>query len=159
MLSRHWRNAGLDVLICPAWAFPAPPVEEVRNLAPAVWTTQAWNYFDVPAGVLPIGRVTVEDLHQTWDVEVDPPSIEPDFRDACLRSRENSEGMPIALQVVGQAWREENVLRAMLEIERVMTPVAQEMPRDHHLLEPIVRRSPKMGERPVETSDIEILAR
>ena len=159
MLSRHWRNAGLDVLICPAWAFPAPPVEEVRNLAPAVWTTQAWNYFDVPAGVLPIGRVTVEDLHQSWNFEVDPPSIEPDFRDACLRSRENSEGMPIALQVVGQPWREENVLRAMLEIERVVTPVAREMPRDHHLLEPIIRRSPKMGERPVETSDIDILAR
>ena len=47
----------------------------------------------------------------------------------------------------------------MLEIERVVTPVAREMPRDHHLLEPIVRRSPKMGERPVETSDIDILAR
>ncbi|MDA0339415.1 MAG: amidase family protein, partial [Proteobacteria bacterium] len=123
LLSRHWRNAKLDVLICPAWAFPAPPVEEVRHLSQAVWTTQAWNYFDVPAGVLPIGRVTASDLETDWDIALNPPSVDASFRDACLRSREGSQGMPIALQVVGQPWREETVLRAMLEVERVVKNV------------------------------------
>ncbi|MAV27245.1 MAG: hypothetical protein CMQ05_14210 [Gammaproteobacteria bacterium] len=161
MLSRHWRASGLDVLICAAWAFPAPPVEEVRNLAPAVWTTQAWNYFDVPAGVVPAGRVTDDDLGQTWDIEMDPPSVEPELRDACLRSREDSRGMPIALQIVGQPWREEMVLRAMLEVERVVTPIAEELVANHHLLEPVARRSPAMGEKPlaVKPNDIEPLAR
>ena len=151
MLSRHWRASKLDMLICPAWAFPAPPVEEVRNLAPAVWTTQAWNYFDVAAGVVPVGRVTPADLKESWDIDVDHMSLEPAFRDACLRSREDSQDMPIALQVVGQPWREETVLRAMLEVERVVTPVAEEMVANHHLLEPVTRRSPRMVERPVET--------
>jgi fatty acid amide hydrolase len=153
LLSRHWRQAGLDVLICPAWAFPAPPVEEVRNLAPAVWTTQAWNYFDVPAGVLPVGRVTAEDMEIPWDIALDPPSVEASFKDACLRSREGSAGLPIALQVVGQPWREETVLRAMLEIERVVEHVADELSAQHHLLTPVPRRSPSMGDRPVAVGD------
>ncbi len=153
LLSRHWRKAALDVLICPAWAFPAPPVEEVRNLSQAVWTTQAWNYFDVPAGVLPIGSVTAHDLEAAWDIPLNPPSVDASFREACLRSREGSEGMPIALQVVGQPWREETVLRAMLEVERVVEQVADELRAQHHLLEPIPRRSPSMGDRPAAISN------
>lgn len=149
LLSRHWRQAGLDVLICPAWAFPAPPVEEVRNLASALWTTQVWNYFDVPAGVLPIGRVIDEDLEIPWDIPLNPPSVEASLAEACLRSREGSAGLPIALQVVGQPWREETVLRAMLEIERVVEHAADELEAAHHLLQPIPRRSPSMGDRPV----------
>jgi fatty acid amide hydrolase len=149
LISRHWRQAGLDVLICPAWAFPAPPVEEVRNLASAVWTTQAWNYFDVPAGVLPVGRVTAEDVETSWEIPLNPPSVEASFKEACLRSRVGSVGLPIALQVVGQPWREETVLRAMMEIERVVGQVADEFAAQHHLLKPIPRRSPSMGDRPV----------
>ena len=49
-----------------AWGFPAPPVEEVRNLAQAVWTTQVYNLLDVPVGVVPVGRVTREDLTKPW---------------------------------------------------------------------------------------------
>ena len=155
MLSRHWRNAGLDVLICPAWAFPAPPVEEVRHLAPAVWTTQAWNYFDVPAGVLPVGSVTTQDLEIPWDVAVNPPAVETEFKEACLRSREGSAGLPIALQVVGQPWREETVLRAMREVERVVEQVAEEWAATHHALTPVSRRSPTMGARPVAVDESE----
>jgi len=57
--------------------------------------------------------------------------------------------LPIALQVVGQPWREETVLRAMMEIERVVGQVADEFAAQHHLLKPIPRRSPSMGDRPV----------
>jgi fatty acid amide hydrolase len=152
LLNRHWRQAGLDVLICPAWAFPAPPVEEVRNLASAVWTTQAWNYFDMPAGVVPAGRVTAEDLASSWEISLDPPAVEQAFRDACLRSRTGSEGMPIALQVVGQPWREETVLRAMLEVERSLGHLEDDLGNDHHLLQPVPRRSPRMGDQPVAVS-------
>ena len=147
LLSRHWRQAGLDVLICPAWAFPAPPVEEVRNLASALWTTQVWNYYDAPAGVLPVGRVT--DLEIPWNIPLNPPSVEASLKEACLRSRVGSAGLPIALQVVGQPWREETVLRAMLEIERVVEQAADELEAAHRLLKPIPRRSPSMGDRPV----------
>ena len=150
LLSRHWRKAGLDVLICPAWAFPAPPVEEVRNLSPAVWTTQAWNYFDVPAGVLPVGQVTEADLDMPWDIPLNPSSVDTSFRDACLRSRAGSVGLPIAVQVVGQPWREETVLRAMMEIERVAAKADGQPSDQHHLLQPVARRSPSMGDQPVE---------
>ena len=114
-LNRAWRNANIDVLICPAWAFPAPPVHEVRNLSPAVWTTQAWNYFDLPAGVVQSGSVTSGDLKKEWKLQ-DKSTISEKFQAACLRSRAGSEGMPIALQVIGQPWREELVLRGMLEV-------------------------------------------
>jgi fatty acid amide hydrolase len=154
MMNRHWRQSGLDVLICPAWAFPAPPVEEVRNLASAVWTTQAWNYFDMPAGVLPVGRVTDEDMQTPWEIPLDPPAVEASFRDACLRARIGSVGMPIALQVVGQPWREETVLRAMLEVERVLEHSGDEPWNQHHLLDPIPRRSPGMGDQPVPVDEL-----
>jgi fatty acid amide hydrolase len=149
-LNRAWREMGLDVLICPAWAFPAPPVEEVRNLAAAVWTTQVWNYFDMPAGVVPSGRVTSDDLTKPWDISLDPPGVDSAFRDACLRSREGSEGLPLAVQIVGQPWREELVLRAMLEVERAIAHSADELDLDHASLDPVPRRSPEMGDAPVE---------
>lgn len=148
-LIRSWKEAGLDVLLCPAWAFPAPPVEEVRNLASAVWTTQAWNFYDMPAGVVPAGTVTEDDLKKTWDIPVNPPVIDASLKDACLRSREGSAGMPLAVQLIGQPWHEELVLRAMLEVERALDRVVGAERVDHFRLDPIPRRSPRMGERPV----------
>ena len=46
--ARAWRDADLDVVLCPAWSYPAPPVEEVRNLGPSVRSTQVYNFFDFP---------------------------------------------------------------------------------------------------------------
>ncbi len=40
------------------------------------------------------------------------------------------------------------MLRAMLEVERVAQQVADELDTPHHLLDPIPRRSPSMGDRP-----------
>ena len=148
-LNRHWKQLGLDLLICPAWAFPAPPVEQVRNLSPAVWTTAVWNYFDMPAGVVPAGRVTGKDLEELWDIPLDPPLIDADLVKACHRSREGSEGMPVAVQVIGQPWREELVLRGMLEIERTITQSNDGLGSGHSSLNPVPRRSPEMGDQPV----------
>jgi fatty acid amide hydrolase len=148
-LNRNWKQLGLDLLICPAWAFPAPPVEEVRNLSEAVWTTQVWNYFDLPAGVVPAGRVTSEDLKKSWDISPDPQLVDQAFKEACLRSREASEGMPVAVQVIGQPWREELVLRGMLEVERAIAHIADELGTDHANLDPVPRRSPQMGDQPI----------
>ena len=153
-LNRAWRNANIDVLICPAWAFPAPPVHEVRNLSPAVWTTQAWNYFDLPAGVVQSGSVTSGDLKKEWKLQ-DKSTISEKFQAACLRSRAGSEGMPIAVQVIGQPWREELVLRGMLEVERVNDMLKSNGKADdyylgnaHPSLQPIARRSKNMGDIP-----------
>jgi fatty acid amide hydrolase len=152
-LNSHWKQAGLDLLVCPAWAFPAPPVEEVRNLAAAVWTTQVWNYFDMPAGVVPAGRVTSEDLDKAWEISLDPPGVDSAFKEACLRSREGSVGMPVAVHVIGQPWREELVLRGMFEVERAIVQSADELNDDHARLNPVPRRSPEMGDQPVPVED------
>lgn len=152
-LNKAWNQAGLDVLLCPAWAFPAPPVEEVRNLAPAVWTTQAWNYFDMPAGVVPSGLVTADDLDADWAIELDQGSdttckLDEKFGAACVRSRVDALGMPVSAQLIGQPWREELVLRAMLEVERAVAGSIDNLESNRSQLDPVPRRSPEMGAKP-----------
>lgn len=135
--SKAWRTAGIDVLLCPAFAFPAPPVEEVRNLSLAVRTTQIYNLLDYPAGVVPVTHVTEEDLSKPWN-----PSV--DFAKAALRSRIDSKGLPISLQVVALPWREEMCLRGLRAVEKVSSFDTSA----NIQLAPTPRRSKRMGSCP-----------
>ena len=49
---RAWRELELDVMLCPAFAFPAPQVEAVRLLTGAHRSTAIFNLLDCPAGVV-----------------------------------------------------------------------------------------------------------
>ena len=112
-----------------------------------------WNYFDMPAGVVPAGSVTREDLDKPWDITLDPPVLDSAFKEACLRSREESEGMPVAVHVIGQPWCEELVLRGMLEVERAIAHSADVPGTNHASLNPVPRRSPRMGDQPVAVEE------
>jgi len=137
----YWRDLQLDALICPAWPFPAPPVEEVRNYHRGdVDGTRMFNFLDYPAGVVTVTKVTAEDLAKPYD-----PDTDDQFMVQCAQaSVANSLGLPMAVQVVALPWREELCLRVMLEVQG-------HLPFDHtqHArLMPVPRRSPDLGARP-----------
>lgn len=72
---RAWLDLDLDVMLCPAFAFPAPQVEVVRELTGAHRSTSIFNLLDYPAGVLPVTRVTAADLAISYDPGTDNPVL------------------------------------------------------------------------------------
>jgi hypothetical protein len=58
-------------VLCPAFAFPAPPVELVRLLTGGHRATCIFNLLDWPAGVVPVTTVSGADLGREYDPETD----------------------------------------------------------------------------------------
>ena len=56
-----WQQKGIDVIIAPGFAFPAPPVKHPARLIPAVSYTAGYNVLDFPVGTVPITRVLPQD--------------------------------------------------------------------------------------------------
>mmetsp|Transcript_5975 Transcript_5975/g.17134 ORF Transcript_5975/g.17134 Transcript_5975/m.17134 type:complete len:577 (+) Transcript_5975:84-1814(+) len=146
----HWQRAGLDALVCPAWALPACHVEEVRHLSKISATTRVFNFLDMPAGVVPVTRVTEADLSQPYE----PGHPDPEVNRAAAKCLEGSEGLPMAVQVVAAPWREELVLRVMKEVQGSCS-----FRGGHAGLRPVPRRSPSMGARPEPIAQAEAGAR
>lgn len=136
---KAWRKAGLDILVCPAWAIPACQVEEVRFLSKIYETTRVYNFLDVPAGVVTVSTVTAEDLQQPYE----PDDPDPAISSAALRCLEGAEGLPVGVQVVALPWKEELALRGMREVQ-----AACPFDGRHAHLKPIPRRSPTLGAHP-----------
>jgi fatty acid amide hydrolase len=134
-----WRHADLDVLVCPAFPFPACRVEEVHKLTWAIQTTQVYNFLDYPAGVVPVTTVTSTDTSQPYDPQTDDHGLGA----AALESLIGSEGLPVAVQVVARPWEEELCLRVMGDIER-----GAKCGLDHASLQPIQRRTTNLGGHP-----------
>lgn len=114
--SRAWEQLGLDVLICPAFVFPAPPngVQEQLLLAMGTSYTSIYNLLGCPAGVVPVTRETVEDQQQLEDNY----AVKSDVVLGMVRqATRGAVGMPIGVQVVGRHFQEEKVLAVMKQIE------------------------------------------
>ena len=56
-----WQQKGLDVIIAPGFAFPAPPYKHPARLVPAVSYTASYNVLDFPVGSVPVTRVIPQD--------------------------------------------------------------------------------------------------
>eukprot|EP00930_Biecheleria_cincta_P073866 TRINITY_DN61134_c0_g1_i1.p1 TRINITY_DN61134_c0_g1~~TRINITY_DN61134_c0_g1_i1.p1 ORF type:complete len:563 (-),score=95.11 TRINITY_DN61134_c0_g1_i1:32-1720(-) len=140
--AKYWNDLRLDAVLCPVFPFPAPPVEEVRKGSNRYIHTRIYNFLDYPAGVVPATTVTAEDLQSPYDPDTDDRPL-AEMANAAVS---NSLGLPVAVQLVAQPWREELCLRAMLEVQRSLGfDVLQ-----HAKLKPIPRRPPVLGERPVD---------
>lgn len=139
---QYWTDLGIDVLLTPAAHVPAVPVEEVAawHLGPVGYHLRLFNLLDYPAGVVPVTKVTAEDLRQPYD----PGTKYPEGRHAALAAFEGSEGLPVAVQIAALPFREELCLRAMREVERLLPFDATQ----HARLQPVPRRSPELGARP-----------
>jgi fatty acid amide hydrolase len=101
--------AGVDAIVCPAYATPALPHGMSKNFTFASSTAITYNAFQLPAGVVPVTRVRRDET--TRDASSD--LIE---RHAAKVDAE-SEGLPVGVQVVARPWQEATVLAVMAAIE------------------------------------------
>lgn len=104
-----WNAAGLDAVLCPATATPAPLLGQTGDFTPAVVYTTRYNVLNLPAGVVPVSRVQPgETERKTLLDRVD--------RKAALFEK-HSEGLPLSVQLVGRPFREDVVLALMGAVE------------------------------------------
>jgi fatty acid amide hydrolase len=104
-----WNTAGIDAILCPATATPAALLGQTGDFTPAAVYTTRYNVLNLPAGVVPASRVRAgETERKTLHDRID--------RKAALFER-GSEGLPVAVQVVGRPFREDVVLAIMAAIE------------------------------------------
>uniref|UniRef100_A0A8R1HG57 Amidase domain-containing protein n=1 Tax=Caenorhabditis japonica TaxID=281687 RepID=A0A8R1HG57_CAEJA len=111
----YWKSLKIDTLLCPAFCTPAIPHNYPSQLSNTVLSTGLFNLLDFPAGIVPVGNVTAEDMADLSDEKIFPINdlLLKKQREACA----NSEAMPIAVQVVGLPNEEEIVLEVMKIVE------------------------------------------
>ncbi|CAE7760617.1 faah-1, partial [Symbiodinium microadriaticum] len=94
--ARFWKANELDLVLCPVFPFPPPPVEEVRKGSGRYIHTRIYNFLDYAAGVVPATHVTEEDLVQGYDPKTDDVPL----AEMATRAVEGSLGLPVAVQLM-----------------------------------------------------------
>lgn len=111
-----WRAAGLDVVICPAFALPAPvnvgSGADGGALGGSAFYTGLFNVLGYPAGVVPETNCRADEC--TYERL---PGQPPKHTEMALAHMKGAEGMPIAVQVASLPFRDETVLRVMKALE------------------------------------------
>uniref|UniRef100_A0A0R3PIH5 Amidase domain-containing protein n=1 Tax=Angiostrongylus costaricensis TaxID=334426 RepID=A0A0R3PIH5_ANGCS len=114
----YWKSLELDALICPSFPVPAVPHRFPSKMSMAVTYTALFNLLDFPAGVVPVGKVTVKD-----DEDLVNESTYPVGHNVALRiirdSSINSVGLPLSVQIVTLPFEEEKCLRVMRDVQGV----------------------------------------
>lgn len=108
----RWRADGLDAVLCPAFATPAPQQGATADFSTAACYTIRFNALNFPAGVVPVTRVRAEETERA-------PEGRPDRVEKRARSVEaGSAGLPIGVQVAAAPYREDVVLALLAAIEQ-----------------------------------------
>ncbi|ODM90211.1 Fatty acid amide hydrolase 1 [Orchesella cincta] len=105
-------KAGIDLILGPCFPFPAIKLEEAAAFLDAIVYTMIWNFVDFPAGVVRFGTETGANV-DSYDDEGEP---------LLIRAKQvirESVGMPINIQFSARPFKEELVLRALLEMENL----------------------------------------
>jgi Asp-tRNA(Asn)/Glu-tRNA(Gln) amidotransferase A subunit family amidase len=110
-----WKSQGnFDVILTPVHVLPAVPHGSFKNISFTCSYTLLFNVLDLPAGVLPI--TTVDQQRDAYPAGSQPTSLLDKAARACYQLTEQ-HGLPLGVQVVGQPFKDETVLRAMSIIE------------------------------------------
>ncbi|KAK2725188.1 hypothetical protein QYM36_001589 [Artemia franciscana] len=64
IVSDAWKREGLDLLICPAFACPAPEIGLEGRFTPCVSYTLTYNILNFPCGILPVSKESQEDQEE-----------------------------------------------------------------------------------------------
>ncbi|CAK5068579.1 unnamed protein product [Meloidogyne enterolobii] len=115
--TEQWLASNLDLLIVPAFSFPAIPYDACSDLAAAAFETGLYNMLDYPVGCLPVDKVTSEDDkalsdETQWATDWNP--ILKRIRYAAA----NSVGLPVNIQIVGLPFEDEKCLALMRILEK-----------------------------------------
>lgn len=102
-------RAGVDLLLCPAFATPALPHGGSKNFTLASSYSILFNATQMPAGVVPVTRVREDETERPREADV------LERRAASIDAR--SAGLPVGVQIAGRPWRDHEVLAAMIAIE------------------------------------------
>ena len=108
--NEYWESLDLDVVVCPIWPLVAPLHGTTVRIAPAFSYAFFWNLLDYPAGVVPVR--TVLDGENNYESQKKDRSV-----NIASKIMENSVGLPVSIQVVGNCYEDEKVLRVMKIIE------------------------------------------
>ncbi|KAG5451569.1 Fatty acid amide hydrolase, variant 2 [Clonorchis sinensis] len=117
--AKAWKEAGnLDAIICPVWAYPAMNISTPSHyITPSVIYVLMYNLLDYPAGSVPMGLVSCEDLEQA---KIDAEKFKQcgdHYHEQLMNMQADTIGLPLGVQVVAKPFREELVLRIMSELE------------------------------------------
>ena len=104
-----WHAAGIQALVCPAAASPAVPIGMEQDFSIIFSYFGRYNLFGLPAAVVPVTKVRPDETHG--------PAARDRFDRRAAAVAQRSEGLPVAVQIVGPAWREDIVLAVMSAVE------------------------------------------
>ncbi|XP_070572442.1 vitamin D3 hydroxylase-associated protein-like [Ptychodera flava] len=109
-----WKEAQIDVLLCPAFGITACTNDYAAKLFFLAGTTGMYNLIDFPAGTVSVTKVTREDeenLEHSFEVKDQWDQM---AKEAC----KDSLGLPVSVQCVALPWQEEMCLKLMKEVEK-----------------------------------------
>ncbi|KAN0132779.1 Amidase signature domain containing protein [Lactarius tabidus] len=120
-------SPGLDAVIAPVQAVPAIPHGGCDRLAPLACATLLYNIIDSPVGVVPVTRVDPARDALSDDWRAAPGNGSKLLEDELYGPKgaydvHAMEGLPVGVQIVGEAWGEEKVLAVMHVVDAALGP-------------------------------------
>jgi len=120
-------GAPLDAIIAPVQAVPAVPHGGCDRLIPLACSTLLYNIVDSPVGVIPVTRVDAarDRLSDEWRAA---PGNGSKLLEGALYGPNGAydpqamEGLPVGVQIFGEAWAEEKVLAIMHVVDAALGP-------------------------------------
>lgn len=105
-------SAGVDIVLCPAFATPALPHGMSKNFTAASTPAIVWNAVQFPAGVIPATTVRASETTR---------ALKRDLVERHAASVDSqSEGLPVGVQLAARPWHDHRVLAAMAALERTL---------------------------------------
>ncbi|KAL4484614.1 hypothetical protein ABPG74_019791 [Tetrahymena malaccensis] len=98
----------IEAIICPSFGSPALPHSSSVDSTPICLYTYIWNFINLPCGVLPVTRVLKDEQHLKNSRNKEIPAKRVDFY-----MSQNTEGLPVNIQVVAPPFKEETCLNVM----------------------------------------------
>ena len=105
-------SAGVDVIICPGQQLPAPQTGRLGTMLGGILPYIPWNTINFPAGIVPVSTWGPGDEKEMENYPQDDILYKM-IKSCC----EGAQGMPLAVQVVGKPFMDEQVLKTMSIIE------------------------------------------
>ncbi|GMS92617.1 hypothetical protein PENTCL1PPCAC_14792, partial [Pristionchus entomophagus] len=111
-LVKKMKDEQIDLILCPSTLSPAlPHASPMEMPLISIMPTLLWNLADWPAGIVTTGSWAERDEEEMEAYE-EKGLVEKTIKKACR----NSVGLPLSVQIVAPAFRDEMVLRVMLDL-------------------------------------------